>query len=175
MEATTAPELELTKVRGEGLTGPALQALLQKPENQDIDENDLMKIAGYYVDHVNANNEVVKTTYRNKEFYAAFTASFGIKIKKPARAAGSPKGARSSVKVAINTKKITIVGHYSELAGFNEGDKVTIHAEPGTITVTLLERAGAVQSKAPARVQTELELDDDDLLEDDEFSLEDED
>jgi hypothetical protein len=174
MEATTtAPELELTKLRGVGLTGEDLQALLQRPENQDADETALMRAAGYFVDTLNADGELVRTAYRTKEFYAAFAASFGVKIKKPARStAGSPKGARSSVKVAINTKKITIVGFYSEQAGFNEGDRVAIHAEPGTITVTLLEKASPVEAKAPARAQAELDIDEDELLDYEEFSLE---
>ena len=165
---------ELRKVRGEGLTGEALQTLLQA--NQDAEEEALMRAAGYFIDTVDESGEVVKTTYRSKDFYGAFAASFGVKIKKPARAAGSPKGARKAVKVAINTKKITIVGYYSELAGFEENDKVAIHAEPGTITVTLLEKAPAATAESKARVQADLPLVFDesaDEEDDDEFMLED--
>jgi hypothetical protein len=177
METTVAPEaLEATaehrKVRGEGLTGEALQALLHA--NQDAEEETLMRLAGYFTDTLDENDEVIKTTYRKKEFYAAFAACFGVKIKKPARAAGSPKGARKAVKVAINTKKITIVGYYSELAGFEENDKVAIHAEPGKITVTLLEKAPEATTEPKSRVQAELPFDDSaEDEDDDEFMLED--
>lgn len=150
-ESAIAEKAALTKVRGDRLMGEALKAVVHAPENQGIEEHDLLRKTGYYIDYVNEAGEIVKTSYQDDAFYESYTIANGINIKPSKKAsAGAPSGARNHVKVAKGTCKILISGAHSQAAGFAEHDKVKIEATEGQILITLLERAGTAPAAAPA-------------------------
>jgi hypothetical protein len=132
--------------KGTRLEGDALLALAAQL-GESVEENDFFYQAGYYSETLDDEGNVVSVRYFPKPFYSAYIAAQGLKIKPAARAGGGPGSRlRTSVKVAKSTRKISVGGHFSEIAGFNEGDKVKIDAAPGQITITLFS-ATATASK----------------------------
>jgi len=147
LEAPTAEATKPNVRKGVRLEGDELLALAARL-GESVEENDFLYQAGYYTETLDEAGNVISIRYFPKPFYAAYAASQGLKIKPSARAgAGTGSRIRSSVKVAKTTKKISVGGHFSEAAGFNEGDKVKIDATPGQITITLF---AASNGTAPA-------------------------
>lgn len=167
MEATATPTV--TKVHGEQLSGEELLSLVQSPENQNADEDTILRAAGYYIDTLDESGEVIKTSWQRAAFYEAYAAAKGLTLPaKKKSSVGAPAGPRNFCKVAKTSGKIVISGGHAAAAGFNEGDKVKIDASEGQIIVTLLEKAASPACPPKMEATTEEADDDGEFLDDEE-------
>lgn len=144
-EAPEAPELEKEIIKGERLTGDALMAKCRELDSEEITEDEVARACGYFTDTY-VNGELESSRIAIKQFWLAFSAAQGIKFapkKRGGGGAGRPK--QPYVKVAKETCKISIGGHFSEAAGFAEHQKVKVTAAPGVITITPWEEAEEVE------------------------------
>lgn len=137
-EATQETNQEV--VKHERLTGDAMLAALA-PLGQEAEQEEAFRVCGYFSE-VFEDGELVKVRYQEKAFWAAFAAaSQGITFATKTRGGGAGRPKRPYVKVAKESLRIVLGGHFAEAAGFSEHQKVKVTATAGSITITPWEDA----------------------------------
>ena len=123
-----------TKIKGERLEGAELQQLIAGCDD-DVQEEEILRRAGYYIDTVDEAGNIVSTSYRQKEFYVAMAAAAGISFKpsKTGRAGG--KNSPRKYQTVNKTGKVILNEKHIASAGFEIGSKVQTIVEPGKLTV----------------------------------------
>jgi hypothetical protein len=132
-EEGAGPKVDI--VKHERLVGAEM---LQKLSSlgQEADQEEAFRACGYYSE-VFEDGQFVKYRYQEKPFWAAFAAaSQGITFATKTRGGGAGRPKRPYVKVAKDTLRIVLGGHFAEQAGFAEHQKVKVTAANGSITIT---------------------------------------